>query len=149
MRIKRKPTRLGGWAKHGMCKSRIYASWRSMKSRCSPNPNSKYFDGYYCRGIRVCGRWETFENFLEDMAPRPAGMVLDRVNNDSGYSKENCRWARPKVSSNNRRITKKLEFQGVCFPLKYWSAFTGIRYQKLYRRIYWYHWNTEKALTTP
>lgn len=78
-------------------------SWYGMKSRCKENntPSNKY---YFARGITVCKRWLKFENFLKDMGPKPAAIyTLDRINNDKGYCKSNCRWATQKEQGNNRR----------------------------------------------
>lgn len=69
-----------------------YNSWRGMITRCT-NPKANTWDGHGGRGIRVCERWLTFENFLEDMGDRPEGLTLDRKNNDGDYEPDNCRWA--------------------------------------------------------
>jgi hypothetical protein len=64
-----------------------------MMIQRTTNPKASKFELYGGRGISVCDRWRTFENFLDDMGPRPAGASLDRVESDKGYFPGNCRWA--------------------------------------------------------
>lgn len=90
---------------------RSYISWRDMRRRCAgPNPYSKY---YADRGIKVCERWQKFENFLADMGERPIGLTLDRINNDKNYEPENCRWATPLQQTLNRRVQRPGRLVGI------------------------------------
>src|SRR5215831_891937 len=79
-----------------------YRSWQKMRARCN-NPRNNRFSLYGGRGIKVCRRWDSFENFLADMGERPLGMTLDRIDPDGDYKPGNCRWATPTQQRANRR----------------------------------------------
>lgn len=77
--------------------------WHSMRSRCHNQKNAAYYR-YGGRGIFMCDEWRNnFDQFYEDMGPRPPGMSLDRIDNDKGYSKDNCRWVTNRENSLNTR----------------------------------------------
>lgn len=90
---------------HGHSTTREYRSWYSMMYRCYNSKDIAYAN-YGGRGVRVCKRWHSFENFLADMGPRPVGLTLDRVHGTKGYSPTNCRWATRAEQNVNRSTTK-------------------------------------------
>jgi hypothetical protein len=126
---------------------RAHSSWTAMKTRCN-NPNIEGYKNYGGRGIKVCERWETFENFLTDMGERPIGMSLDRINNDGNYEPGNCRWATRKQQSLNSRHIRWIEFQGVKLPENAMAARHGLTADQLARRLH-DGWTIERALTQP
>ena len=85
--------------------SGTFSSWQDMVKRCT-NPRNAAWENYGGRGITVCERWLKFENFLADMGERPAGLTIDRINNDLGYFKANCRWATRAEQNRNTRAVK-------------------------------------------
>lgn len=90
--------------RHGMAGTPIYKLWAGMISRCT-NPKVRIYKYYGGRGIAVCNRWLTFENFYEDMGERPKGLQLDRVDNDMPYHPRNCRWVTAKENNPENKGT--------------------------------------------
>jgi hypothetical protein len=103
-----------------------YRSWQSMKTRC----NNLNFRRYGGRGITYCDRWNSFENFLADMGPRPPGHSLDRINNNGNYEPSNCRWATLSQQAQNRRPWQP----GVSRRMDNTSGITGVHFNHRTRK---------------
>lgn len=121
-----------------------YHSWASMKARCS-NSNDKRFAHYGGRGITVCDRWFRFENFLEDMGERPKGKTLDRIDNNKGYYKENCRWADFTTQLNNTSRNRYIKYKGKSKTLSQWIEYLGLKPSTIRQRYYVYKWDINKC----
>ena len=85
-----------------MTNTKIYYIWADMVGRCTRPTHARFAD-YGGRGISVCERWLDFAHFYADMGDRPEGLSLDRMDNDAGYSPENCRWATLVDQASNKR----------------------------------------------
>lgn len=105
--------------------SRTYSIWAEMKSRCN-NPSKTAYPRYGGRGITYCPEWEKYENFLRDMGECPnSELSIDRIDNDKGYYKENCRWATMVLQCKNTtddRVNNTSSVKGVHFSNNRWVA---------------------------
>lgn len=125
-----------------------YRIWSHMKERCY-YPKAAHFKDYGGRGIKVCKRWlNSFPNFLKDMGKRPAGMTIDRKNNDGDYEPSNCRWISNKDQQSNRRNNKHLNFSGGKISYARAADFLGITPSMIGYRIK-AGWTHEKIMLSP
>jgi hypothetical protein len=104
-----------------------------MRQRCE-NEKSEAFPDYGGRGIKVCDRWQEFDNFLADMGECPPGMSIDRINNGGGYEPGNCRWASTKEQASNRRNSLVCEHDGKSMTLKELGELIGVPYKVMHHR---------------
>lgn len=101
--------------KHGLSKSRTYSIWANMIRRTTKRSSSDWYL-YGGRGIKPTESWMSFEGFFNDMGEAPEGMSLDRIDNDLGYFKENCRWVDAKVQARNTRRCVPIYVDNTKFP---------------------------------
>lgn len=131
--------------------------WRAMRDRCL-NKNAKYFYLYGGAGITICARWLEpkgvgFDNFVADMGTRPppdpirGRFSLDRVNNDSGYSKANCRWTDGKTQARNKSNNRILEWNGQDYCLADLAEQAGVS-QTVFSSRLRANWDLDKIMTT-
>lgn len=133
--------------KHGMSHTSLHNAWMSMIQRCT-DQNCRAYPDYGGRGIKVCERWMTFENFLADMGmPPQKGLTLDRFpNNDGNYEPGNVRWATKKEQANNRRSSRILAFNGESMTIARWEDRQGFRRGLINTRLQ-DGWTVERAIT--
>ncbi len=131
---------------HQESKTRLYHIWNGMRERCSNSKNPQY-DSYGARGIRVCSDWLSYVNFRDwSLANGYAeNLSIDRIDNNGGYSPENCRWATAREQANNTRKTRFITYNGETHSISEWARKLGIKQSTLSMRINKYGWNAEDA----
>src|SRR5208283_3600948 len=135
---------------HGLYGTPEYGVWNRMRRRCLTSKVAKDVHLYQDRGITVCKRWDSFENFLADMGPRPSPKhSIDRIENDAGYFPKNCRWATAKEQARNTRQTTKLTIDGITKSLGEWCDEYGIAMGTVHRRLRVMKWSPKDAIFTP
>jgi hypothetical protein len=121
---------------HGDTASAEYTAWANMRARCH-NPKSSYYYCYGGRGIKVCERWNSYEQFLQDMGRKPSSAhSLDRIDVDGDYGPGNCRWATVKEQASNKRSTVRFIYDGRSWTLAEVARSTGISIHTIYSRYY-------------
>jgi hypothetical protein len=121
---------------HGLSNTPEYDAWAAMKRRCFLETNENY-SRYGGRNITVCESWiNSFENFYEDMGPRPSPEhTLDREDNNGNYDKNNCRWATQLEQANNRSTNTYCEFEGEVLTVAQLARKINMDYELLLSRL--------------
>jgi len=137
---------------NGESKTKEYHAWVGMLKRCY-DPKYKPYHKYGGRGITVCDEWrDDYFKFLEDMGRCPDGMSLDRVDNDSRYSKANCAWRSIEEQNNNRGdYNVRVEMDGETLSVSQWARRYGFAQKDMSAIIGRINrgWTPMRAFTTP
>lgn len=126
--------------KHGMTHTKTYNSWVAMKNRCY-NPKNDRYNNYGGRGIKVCERWMSFENFYKDMGERPKNTTLDRIDINGNYEPSNCKWSDSITQYRNMTKSHHITFRGRTMILSDWAREFGTTTTAIH-----YHLNNGKDL---
>lgn len=148
---------------HGGTDTRLYDVWAGMKQRCY-NPNMKAYAKYGGRGITICDEWlgeNGFSNFrawamtngYDENAPH-GECTIDRIDNDRGYSPDNCQWISMAEQNKNRHASvqpprKPIEIDGQKKSLRQWCKIYNMNYSCVSQRVNKWGWDIKTALTTP
>lgn len=139
-----KRSKTHGFASRGHV-SATYKIWNNMITRCT-NPRRAQWGDYGGRGITVCERWRSFENFLADMGERPDGKSLDRRDANGNYDPENCSWATRTEQNRNTRRNRFVQYQGAEITVAALAETAGHPYWKVYQRLV-RGWPVEQAIS--
>lgn len=136
---------------NGRKERRVYKIWKAMKWRC--NPNNKTARSYNERGIVVCPEWGNSYEAFRDWALANGyrdDLTVDRIDNDRGYSPENCRWANYHQQARNRSSTRMVTAFGETKSAIEWSEDERCLISK---KALWLRlrrgWPPELAITAP
>lgn len=125
--------------------SREYRCWSAMLKRCR-SIKGKDYNLYGSRGITVCERWvNNYPAFLDDMGRCPESLTIERVDNNKGYSPENCEWATPQTQARNTRKNRLETYNGATKTIAGWADIINADYTKIYQYIRNGH-NIEEAV---
>ena len=105
----------------------LYSTWISMRNRCN-NPNNPSWRRYGGRGIRVCKEWDSFDQWLADMGPKPSkNHSIDRINNDGNYEPQNCKWATQREQLRNIEKNRRVTVDGVSYLAIEFAEIAGLK----------------------
>lgn len=122
--------------RHGKSYERIYHIYAGMKNRCY-NTNAPNYVRYGGRGIAICEEWlNDFQTFYEWSIENgyTDQFSIDRIDNDKGYSPDNCRWATNETQSNNKGNQAKLTINGITKTIAQWAKESGVKYTTIHAR---------------
>lgn len=131
---------------HGFIKTNLYSRWIGIKNRCY-NKNCLFFKDYGGRGIEVCDDWKDDFMAFRDWALNNGyreDLTIDRIDNNKGYSPENCRWVTIKEQTRNRR--SNIYVRGKCLT-DYCSDY-GLSFSRVASRVK-SGWDIETAIKCP
>ena len=135
---------------HGKSKTKLYHIWNGMKNRCY-NKNSKSYKNYGGRGISICSDWLSFESFSKwaNENGYSDGLTIERIDNDGNYCPDNCTWITKGEQAQNRRMCRKITYNGKTQTLMQWCHELNVDYSLVHNRINKLNWDFEKAIFTP
>jgi hypothetical protein len=122
--------------KHGMCKTRIYFIWKTMRQRCL-NPNNRKYKNYGGRGIKICDAWGEFLPFYEWAIANGyrEDLTIDRINVNGNYCPQNCKWSTIKQQERNKTTSRIITVDGESRTLAEWAEIKGIHIGTIFSRL--------------
>lgn len=140
---------------HGKYKTRLFGIWTGIKNRCY-NKKETAYKHYGGRGITMCDKWlNDFQAFYDwsiangyDEKAKKYECTIDRIDNNKGYSLENCRWVTQSIQNRNKRTNNNLTYNGETHCLKEWAEILGVNYKSFYNRFF-NGWSLDRIFNQP
>lgn len=123
--------------KHGLSKHPLYTVWSGIIQRCT-NQNAENYKRYGGRGITVCDEWKNdFKSFYDWASSNGylKGLTIERINNDQGYTPDNCRWATISEQANNKRKNHFFTYNDITHTIAEWSRILNVNAETLRYRV--------------
>lgn len=132
---------------HGLCNTKLYAIWQTMKQRCA-NPNCRGYKWYGAKGIKVCDEWLDVTSFCEWAWSHgyEEGLTIDRKDHAGNYEPSNCRWISMSKQQSNKSSNHTLTMNGETHTLTEWAKKLNIKRSTLSNRLNVLGWSVERAL---
>lgn len=134
--------------KHGDFGTKLYGIWAAIKRRCS-NPNTKHYEDYGGRGIKVCDAWLDYIGFKEwaTLSGYKEGLTIERIDVNGNYCPENCSWIPLEQQASNTRRSVHVEYNGKVYSIKEIAEITGLKPRTILGR-YQRGWKPEELFDT-
>ena len=137
---------------HGDSRTRLYKIYKSMKNRCYGTWDEKHIKNYKDRGITICDEW--LDNWLlfKEWAMKNGyrdDLTIDRIDNNKGYSPDNCRWIPFEKQASNKRTNLYITIGSETHTMAEWCRINNVSREAAYKRIETYGWDPAAAVTTP
>lgn len=138
--------------RHGESRTRLYRIYKGMKARCYHPADENQRKNYYDRGIKICDEWLndflTFRNWAYENGYTDE-LTIERIDNNKGYSPDNCKWIPRVQQAANRRTNMEIQINGVTHTMSEWCKINNVNRSAACKRIEAYGWNPVEAVTIP
>ena len=137
---------------HGMKGTRLYRIYYTMINRCYNKNDKLHYPQYGAKGITVCDEWINDNTTFFDWAISHGyadNLTIDRIDNNKGYSPDNCRWSIAYEQTKNKTNTIDITYKGETKTLNDWCKELQLNYRCIHNRIINLGWDIDDAFTTP
>lgn len=122
---------------HNLSNTRLFAIWSEIKYRCN-NKECETYKLYHDKGITICEEWENdFQTFYDWSMENgyQSNLTIDRIDNNKGYSPDNCRWTTNKVQMNNQDKSIRIFYNNEWLSVSDVAEIESVSYNTIYSRV--------------